>query len=370
MKNIIYVFMVLIMLLLSGCVDNKKADTTQTASVSASVNTQQSQYTTPPEFHEHPDAAKIEYPDVTFYYDNDKDIFSYNPKTQERQKIIAGSSPLLSHDKTMFAYGVEGAQATASYSVMDIYLYDIKTKKAKFIFANDPNFFPWMYYQTKWSANDRYLALQQDDEAAICPVKVYDVIQDKIIQKFVSYDDYLWISNKEILINDLEADIKPTRSTSTGSPHGIAVINLETGEKKILKQATPTEDYSFMVDDEKQIIMTKTVWELEEKDKKAYLGNITSVTYYVIDKDGKILKETTDPYPKSRSNYDKLQAQIQGLLSSQSMSYKYAIPYYLDNSWVVLSLRNDYQHNAEFFIMDKTNPHSLRKIGDGNSITW
>lgn len=365
MKYIIYVLVSLIIFLLSGCADNKKADTTQAASVSASVNTQQSQYTTPPEFHEHPDAATIAYPDTTIYYDDGKYIYTYNPKTQERKQLTSGVGIQLSHKKDRFSYTFYkyDPEFASSSKKQGFYIYNLNTGEDKFFYPAEEN---EPIGILEWSPDDSYIVT----DSGTGVVRAQSIIDTQTTKRLLSIevlDKFSWYNPHTIIMSEKqEVSQKGMRPVEAAGAYGIVMIDISINTKKVLKHATPIDNYySLKVIGENKIlyesvsIPSTKEWGHSDDEKEAY---------WIMDENGKILEELKN-YEQTYNHEDKLSKEVKTMLPEPYNKYDsiYARP--VINNWVILFADNHYKY-MEFFIMDKTNPHSLRKIGDGNSITW
>lgn len=106
---------------------------------------------------------------------------------------------------------------------------------------------------------------------------------NKIIVQFNTLDIYAWVSPNEIVFTDLQS-ISPRPYAGAG--HGIAILNINTKEKIILKYATQLENYVFMkLDEENQILFSKTTYESIKAEESKYKTEQT--TYWIMDRNGK-----------------------------------------------------------------------------------
>lgn len=322
---------------------------------------EQTTYSTPPEFHEHPDTAKIEYPDTNIYYVYDGAIYQHNVKTKIKKELVKSwTGPYLSHDKTKFIYTAGKNNCTL------FYLYTIKTGENKLVYTTKPMQIEAEFNFDGWSPDNKYIIISSG-EGEVSSMTLVEVATGKVVTEFETFGQSYWINSQEILTNDIQDNIDFPRSNANGTPaHGIAILNIETKQKKIIKQATPTEDYLCMVDDNNQILVKQSIYKLETVEHQTKITD-TKEIYFVMNKEGNQIKQIPyDPWESESNNYIILKNELKELLPLPYKNYKDIQVQSLPNSnWVVLILNNNYEVN-EFFIMDKTNPHSLSKIGDGS----
>lgn len=151
----------------------------------------------------------------------------------------------------------------------------------------------------------------------------------------------------------------------SASAYGIAIITISSNQKKILKQATLTDDYWLIKYEPDKILFSSAsinpneTWGIAKERK----------TYWIMDNNGDVIEEVKDYQPPDYSNGNKFSNEIKSILPEPYSKYNSIYAATLINNWVIIYANNGNQYN-ELFIMDKTNPNSLRKIGDGYSIAW
>ncbi len=318
-----------------------------------------------------PTSSSVAYPDITFYFDDAGQIYSYNTKTDTKLEIVPGMKPLLSHDKTILAYLAGGKDIFNSEPFSypgNIYLYDLPSKKAKLLFENktDAN---QQFRTDQWSPDDHYLTLIGDSEITLYSVLVLDITSGKPVANLFVHDNYYyWLTKNEILYNKSDLSVKVPRPVFPSNATSCAVFNLDTGQEKVIKQATASEDYYCTFQDGK-IILTKREYNLPGGLESAYITGIKSVYYYVIDKSGVILSSTTDPLVPQKKESDAFQDLAKLRLPLQYRDYLEIWADPIDQNWLFFNLSNDHKRH-EFFVVNKNESRTLRKIGEGSFITW
>lgn len=144
------------------------------------------------------DSSLINYPDANLYYEYQGFIYSYNPKTKEKRKIIHGYDLLLSHDKTKFIYKPSLEKDLPPKTSETFEVYDIKTNIHKFIIENK-----WGVYRVEeWSPKDKYIIFDHGTDSITGKAVIY-IETGNLISDFVTIDDrYSWINEDEILFKN------------------------------------------------------------------------------------------------------------------------------------------------------------------------
>lgn len=368
MKNIFSsITIILLIITMSACSDkSKNTGATVTVASTTSQTSASGQYATPPAFVEHPDTAKIEYPDVTIYYDDGKYIYSYNPKTQVKKQLTSGWEIHLSHKKDRFAFqfGKSEPEFASTSRAEGFYTYTIATGEEKLVSAaaaGEP-----IYFQ-EWSPNDSYIVIDSGT-SNLRGQDILDSITGQDVINLLVPDGVTWYSSHELIFTEIQkVNQKGQRPVEIPGAFGVVLIDINTKAKTDLKHATPFDNYSFIkIINKDEIVIAST----SIPHDKEWGNTDDEVTIYlVIDKAGKVLREMKD-FEYENLELTKKIKQIQDSLPSPYNTYK-LYPYGLaeKGNWVVFQLYSNYKY-PEFFIMDKTNPRSLRKIGDGVSIVW
>lgn len=243
MKTKLIVFIVII-LILSGCNGNKQNST--------SLSQEEIQQ--------------------IFFNDNAK----YHPSHKQDKAVYLYIIPDYVTEKTPTASKTEG-----------LYIQFVDTKVEKLLTPKTDIESESEISIGEWSPDDKYLIL--DTGSYVEREKIIINSQTgKVITKFGTMEiSYKWLISDEIVFTDLENDfMRPYQ----GAAHGIAIINLNTGVKTILKHATETVNYSFTdIVENNKIIFCKTVFKPIKPEEFKYGKEEES--YWIMDKDGKNEKQ-------------------------------------------------------------------------------
>lgn len=166
----------------------------------------------------------------------------------------------------------------------EISLYNYETKEIKLL-ANYPKDSP--LYIDSWSPNDKYL-LTDFGTSPVRTKNAYEISTGKNTASFQSYSKPLWLNNEEVLFLELQ-EVTPPRPWESGEGSGISIINLATGEKKVLKKATELKQYGsaeFKLLDNGDIQFSLT--EVSSPDNWGIEGRIS---FWVMNKNGDIIKQ-------------------------------------------------------------------------------
>lgn len=353
-----FLFISFCIILLTGCGEQNNSKSI------ASQSTITTQNITLPPFVEHPDTAKIEYPDTTIYYDDGKYIYAYNPRTQEKKQLTIGMNIHLSHKQDRFVYGfyTNHLELVTSSKTIGFYTYDLKTGESKLLYQleeDEPT------SVKEWSKDDKYIILIAGGDVEVGYL-IFDGQTNQPVVQFGTHEHSIeWLNDHEIIFTDLEQYPRPYM----GSALGIAIINLLTKEKRIIKHATETENYYFLQTSNNKIIFSKTIFSTVNSNE----FDNSKTTYWTMNIDGSNPEEIQE-YKKSEYINTKLSEESKQIqVSLPEMHYNYFImpSSIIDKgNWTIFMLQPNSYAYQELFIMDKTNPHSLRKIGEGHSIVW
>ncbi len=167
-----------------------------------------------------------------------------------------------------------------------VYVYTLTTKENKFLISSASINSETDVNIGNWSPDDKYIVCDTGSYIERGKI-VVDSQTNKVIAQFDTLDIYAWISPEEIVFTDLQS-ISPRPYAGAG--HGIAIINLNTGEKTILKRSTKTENYTFIkLTKENNILFYKTLYQPIKPEEFKY-GKEES-TNWIMDKDGKNEKQ-------------------------------------------------------------------------------
>ena len=304
----------------------------------------------------------IEYPDVFIFYEYDDQIWKVNPKSEIKNKIANGISPSISPDKTKLAYVYGGGNKyfrPSEANLTGIHIFDIKTGKDMLLKHYDKD---EPFGEVSWSPDGKYLVVDFGTDVVGSKV-IIDTNTGREILNFVTFlDSYFWISNDEIVFNEMQ-EVSEPRPWGGGEGMGIAILNLN-GQKKVLRKATDKEEYQLLqVLDDKIYFSLRTVdspedWEDENKH---------NITYWTMDKFGGNLTQVKE--------VESLDEKVKKLLPPPYNEYKFlygTIPLSSNKDWIVfiLNKKGESMSENEIFIMNVNNPSSIKKVADGESPTW
>lgn len=311
------------------------------------------------------------YPDKVVYFDdkNTHSIYAYNLKTQEKKKLAQGGGIYLSHKKDRLVYIVEKETPPISEMAFNhfyFYSYNLTTGENKRLYSpiegDDPT---WIM---GWSPDDSYIIIG----SAIDRGRNIIIIDSNTGNKVTDFWTYLgeigWLNPIEIIFTDYQNITTPNIDMPTTSSinyrRGIAAINLKSNTKRIIKQTTlMDENYHFqaLTNQNQIIISSSSIFTEDEENRK--------ITYYTIDHNGNILNEVKNYKPIEENHQDALAENIKSQLPKPYDKYADMYIRRLSGNWVIL-IGSNRNPGWEFFIMDKTNPKSLLKFGEGWSIDW
>ena len=304
----------------------------------------------------------IEYPDVFIFYEYDDQIWKVNPKSEIKNKIANGISPSISPDKMKLAYVYGGGNKyfrPSEANLTGIHIFDIKTGKDMLLKHYDKD---EPFGEVSWSPDGKYLVADFGTDVVRSKV-IIDTNTGREILNFATFlDSYFWISNDEIVFNEMQ-EVSEPRPWGGGEGMGIAILNLN-GQKKVLRKATDKEEYELLqVLDDKIYFSLRTVnspedWEDENKH---------NITYWTMDKFGGNLTRVKE--------VESLDEKVKKLLPPPYNEYKFlygTIPLSSNKDWVVfiLNKKGESMSENEIFIMNVNNPSSIKKVADGESPTW
>jgi len=217
-------------------------------------------------------------PNLLVFYESDDQIWQFDPKTETKKKIGNGMCPKVSPDKTKVVYTYQNWNKYLKPSednLTGIHIFDITTNKNRLLKHDEDS---WC---GAWSPDGKYLLI----DAGTSPTRFITVIDSTTGETVISFNTscnfYAWVSDDEIVFNDLQHITEP-RPYGEGEGSGLAIINLS-NQKRILKTATTKEDYSFiqLLDDGKIYFSLTTV-----ESKEGWFGGDQSFSYWTMDKFG------------------------------------------------------------------------------------
>lgn len=308
-----------------------------------------------------------QYPDITVYFDdtNTDSIYAYNLKTQEKKLLVHGFGVQMSHKKDRLLYSDIEMQANFILTASSgIYTCDLTTQKSFPISPLKPDDDPIMILN--WSPDDKYIVLVggETDNG----FSVLDSITGKEIAHAGMHEmEFAWLNADEAIFSERQDNVYQGRH-SYGAPYGITIMNVTNNQKRILKEASDTASYYFQeLTTDNKIVLSSISFIAITNDK----GQIEyPITYWLMDSIGTVLKELPDYQPVYlQERNGNLPQSIKKKLPKPYDKYAEMYIKPLSGNWVILTGRNK-NPSWEFFLMDKTNPHSLRKIGEGSSILW
>lgn len=304
------------------------------------------------------------YPDkVVYFTDKNAHIYAYNLKTQKKIVIAEGFGVKISHKKDRFMYSnIEMQQNGTLTASSGIYIYDINTKKSFSIFPLKPDDDPIVILN--WSPDDRYIVLEGGETNN--GFLVLDSITGKqIAHNEMHEEEFAWLNNDEIVFTETQRDIHQDEHM-VGNPRGVTIMNVTLNQKHVFKEASKTVSYYYqeLTPDNKIIFSSRKLVAVDDREWGVY-----QTTYWLMDDKGVVLKELPNYQPIEGNHQDALAENIKSKLPKPYDKYAEMYIRPLSGNWVILT-GNNRNNYYEFFIMNKTNPNSLLKFGEGWSIDW
>lgn len=286
-------------------------------------------------------AFAVEYPDVNIYYENNHQIWLFNPKTKERKYIADGITPHMSHKKDKLLYAQYYSDNDPPNNGITFYIYFPATNKTeKLLVAKEGEFYDYNLGIEEWSPDDSYIVLDTGTDIERGKIIIDSKTGEKITD-FAHIGEYSWLNENEIIFSNVQISDGINYGTKGAPPLGISILNVKTQERKIIIKTTKTENFMFAkLLDNNKILISKTTYKLNKQ------GYNTVDRYYslTMDKNGNNIEEI-----RSSEKYI-------------NTAYPIQLPH-LNNNLVVVEIEN------RSYIMDETTRNILIEIGGGNA-TW
>lgn len=251
--------------------------------------------------------------DGVLYYENEEQIYAFDLGSGQTRKIVDGSRPTLSSDKTKLAYV---RYSPNSRLEDEVYYYDLTTNsKVLFVKFNEKDFMPNATIES-WSPDGKHVII----DSGTGPGRFKSVHSfPGAIEKagFPAHGLPSWIDNDTVVFT--EGDFHLARETDA-SGFGVSIVSTD-GKLTRLKTPTLLTDYSVLHAEgetiyfQKSSVKTFSDWGKEKIEE----------TYWSISRDGQNEQQVNED--QARGDLDSLNNKIKSLLP----------PQYRDNEFCYIS---------------------------------